>query len=571
VIRSDGLAFDAATMIEAFARTVGAHGEHVALRADDGSETTWAQWDALVDEYAAGLAGRGLGRGDTVAFLLSNRPEAYALDMAALHTGACCYGIYATSAPEQIAHQARVAGTSVLVTERAFADAARAAAGLADQALEVLLVDVPEDDPESVTRLAVRGGRRPAVRITAEDVATLIFTSGTTGPPKAAELTHGNVMEECRISQAVVGLKARCSLISYLPVAHVADRVLAYYYAIVTGGTISFVADPRTFAAQLPRIRPHIFLSVPRMWDKLAEAIATAGRQADPGFDEAIERSVASVTAGEGPLDMPVLRRQRERFGLADIEFAMSGSAPLSVQTLWFFMGLGLPFCEGYGMSETTGIVVMNPADAPRPGTIGKPAPGVQARLAGDGELLVKGGNVMRGYRGQPAATAAAIDAEGWMHTGDLARMDEDGYITIVGRKKEIIISAAGKNMSPAQIEHAIASQSDLIGLVVCIGDRRPYNVGLILLDPEALSAARPDLDLAAAAEEPGIHAQVAAAVERGNAHLSRPEQLKRWAILPETWLPGGEVMTPTQKVRRRAVDERYAEQIDALYAAVAP
>jgi long-subunit acyl-CoA synthetase (AMP-forming) len=489
--------------------------------------------------------------------------------MAALHTGACCYGIYATSAPEQIAHQVQVASTTVLVTEREFADAARAAAALVEHDLDVLLVDVPEDDPESVTRLAVHGGRRPEVEIAAEDVATLIFTSGTTGPPKAAELTHGNVMEECRISQAVVGLKARCSLISYLPVAHVADRVLAYYYAIVTGGTISFVADPRTFAARLPRIRPHIFLSVPRMWDKLAGAVTAAGSAADSSFDEAIDRSVASVKAGDGPIDAPPLAAMRTRFGLEDIRFAMSGSAPLAVQTLWFFMGLGLPLCEGYGMSETTGIVVMNPSDAPRPGTIGKAGRGVQARLGDDGELLIKGGNVMRGYRGQPEATAEAL-RDGWMHTGDLASIDADGYITIVGRKKEIIISAAGKNMSPAQIEQAIGSQSDLIGLVVCIGDRRPYNVGLILLDPEGLAALRPGLELAAAAADPEIQAEVAAAVQRGNARLSRPEQLKRHLILPETWLPGGEVMTPTQKVRRRVIDERYAEQIQALYAAMA-
>jgi long-subunit acyl-CoA synthetase (AMP-forming) len=556
----NGLAFDAATMTEAFARTVAAHGDHVALRADDGGETTWAQWDADVDRYAAGLSERGIGRGDTVAFLLSNRPEAYALDMAALHTGACCYGIYATSAPEQIAHQLRVAQTRVLVTERATADAAGRGATLVEHPVEVLLVD----EPASIGALAVAGGRRPSVEITAEDVATLIFTSGTTGAPKAAELTHGNVMEECRISQAVVGLNARCSLISYLPVAHVADRVLAYYYAIVTGGTIGFVADPRTFAAQLPRIRPHIFLSVPRMWDKLAGAVAAAGRAADPAFEEQMRRSIASVKGGDGPLDAPALRAMREQFGLADIEFAMSGSAPLSVETLWFFMGLGLPFCEGYGMSETTGIVVMNPSDAPRPGTIGKAAPGVQARLAPDGELLIRGGNVMRGYRGQPDATAEAL-RDGWMHTGDLARMDEDGYLTIVGRKKEIIISAAGKNMSPAQIEQAIAAESDLIGVVVCIGDGRPYNVGLVLLDPDALA---PGMSVAQAALDTDVRAQVAAAVERGNARLSRPEQLKRHAILPETWLPGGEIMTPTQKVRRRVVDERYASEIEALFSA---
>ena len=230
-------------------------------------------------------------------------------------------------------------------------------------------------------------------------------------------------------------------------------------------------------------------------------------------------------------------------------------------------MGLGLPFCEGYGMSETTGIVVMNPSDAPRPGTIGCAAPGVEARLEPDGELCVRGGNVMKGYRGQPEETAAAIDAEGWMHTGDLATMDDDGYITIVGRKKEIIISAAGKNMSPAQIEHAIVSESDLIGLAVCIGDKRSYNVALILLDPEAVAAFDSALTAESAAADPRVAAEVAAAIDRGNARLSRPEQVKKHVILPEQWLPGDEVMTPTQKVRRKVVDELHASTIEAMYA----
>ena len=326
---NDGLAFDAATMIEAFARTVAAHGD--ASRCARPTAWTRRGRSGRGRRSVCGWTGRrGIGFGDTIAFLLSNRPEAYSLDMAALHTGAAGYGIYGTSAPEQIAHQVRVADTRILVTETALAPAALAAVDLVDAPLEVLLVD---GEP-NVASLAVEGGRRPEVSIGADDVATLIFTSGTTGPPKAAELTHGNVMEETRISQAVVGLKPRCSLISYLPVAHVADRVLAYYYAIVTGGTISFVADPRTFAAALPRIRPHIFLSVPRMWDKLAAGCAAAGRELDPDFDSAIERSVASVKAGDGPIDTPALKAVREQFGMDDIEFAMSGSAPLSVETL---------------------------------------------------------------------------------------------------------------------------------------------------------------------------------------------------------------------------------------------
>lgn len=561
-----GLAFDAETMIDAFARTVAAHGDVVALRAADGTETTWAQWSDDVDRYAAGFAARGLGRGDAVGFLVGNRPEAYGLDMAVLHTGAACYGIYGTSSPEQIAHHLRVAETPVLITESALAASARAGAELVEHEVEVLLVDADDGDPAAVASLAVEGGRRPEVAVDAADVATLIFTSGTTGPPKAAELTHGNVMEECRISQAVVGLKPRPSLISYLPVAHVADRVLAYYYAIVTGGTISFVTDPRAFAAALPQIRPHIFLSVPRMWDKLASGIASAGRAGDPGFDAAIERSLEGVRAGTGPVDAPGLQAVRERFGLDDIEFAMSGSAPLSVETLRFFMGLGLPFCEGYGMSETTGIVVMNPSHAPRPGTIGTAAPGVEARLADDGELLVRGGNVMRGYRGQPEETAEALDACGWMHTGDLATMDDDGYITIVGRKKEIIINTAGKTMSPAQIEQAIGRESDLLGIVVCVGDGRPHNVGLIVLDPEELADRYPGVPVEDAPEHPHIVAEVEAAVQRGNAALSRPERMRRHAILPETWAPGGEVVTPTQKVRRRVVVERCAATIERLY-----
>ena len=255
--------------------------------------------------------------------------------------------------------------------------------------------------------------------------------------------------------------------------------------------------------------------------------------------------------------DKLVLSKLRERVGLDQMLLAVSGAAPVSPDALKFFISLGLPMAEGWGMSESCLVGTLTPLEHPRPGTVGKPLPGVEVRIADDGELLVKSAGVMRGYRNSPAQTAEAIDPEGWLHTGDVATIDQDGYVAIVDRKKELIINAAGKNMSPTNIEAAIQVECGLIGSVIAIGDLRPYVTALVCLDPEASAG----IDDAAAL------AQVEAAVERANAGLSRVEQIKRFKIVPNTWEPGGHELTPTMKLKRKPIAEKYSDLIDELYA----
>jgi len=271
--------------------------------------------------------------------------------------------------------------------------------------------------------------------------------------------------------------------------------------------------------------------------------------------------------------DEQVLSRIRLMLGLDQVRAAVSGAAPISPEILKFMLALGIPVAEVWGMSECSCIGTSNPPDAIRIGTVGKAIPGVQLKLAGDGELLLRGPTVMKGYRNDPVRTAEAIDPDGWLHTGDLAAIDEDGYVTITGRKKELIINAAGKNMSPAAIESALLAASLLIAQVVAVGDRRPYIIALIALDPDAAAAfaARhgiTDPGPAILADHPAIRAAIGAAVQEANGRLSRVEQIKRFAIVPAFWEPGGDEITPTMKLKRRAVTAKYADVVESLYAA---
>ena len=321
------------------------------------------------------------------------------------------------------------------------------------------------------------------------------------------------------------------------------------------GATITAVADVRQVVGVLPEVRPSAWGAVPRIWEKIKAALEAKGIT-DP-----------SVLAGRGEGGRP--RAARARPGAV----AASPPPPRSrAEVLEYFHALGLPICEVWGMSELSCFATMNPPDDIRIGTVGKALPGVELKLLEDGELLVRGPIVMKGYRKDPEKTAEAIDAEGWMHTGDVATIDEDGYVTIVDRKKELIINAAGKNMSPANIEQKLKASSPLIGQAICIGDMRPYNVALLVLDPDvcaqwAQQHGLANASAAALAQDPGVHAEVARGVETANAQLSRVEQIKRFTILPVDWEPGGEELTPTMKLKRKPIHAKYTAEIDALYA----
>jgi long-subunit acyl-CoA synthetase (AMP-forming) len=322
----------------------------------------------------------------------------------------------------------------------------------------------------------------------------------------------------------------------------------------VFGLTVTDVADPKTIAAALPDASPTVWLAVPRIWEKLKAALEAQGITDPDALTDEAKRAV------------------REKLGLDQCRLPISGAAPAPLEVLEYFHGLGIPICEGWGMSELTCAATINPPGRVKLGTVGPAAPGVEVKLAEDGELLARGPILMRGYRGDPEKTAEAIDADGWMHTGDIATIDDDGYVTIVDRKKELIINAAGKNMSPANIEARLKTSSPLIGQAVAIGDRRPFNVALIVLDPDvcaqwATERGVDDPSPAVLANHPDAQSEIARAVADANTHLSRVEQIKRFAVLPVDWLPGGDELTPTMKLKRRPIAEKYATEIEALYA----
>jgi long-subunit acyl-CoA synthetase (AMP-forming) len=340
---------------------------------------------------------------------------------------------------------------------------------------------------------------------------------------------------------------------SYLPMAHLADRVVAHYFSILTGASITCVANPKEAVPAIAGARPTLWLGVPRVYEKLKSSLA--GKIGAPPFAD-------DVAAGV-----------REQLGFPEGGFLLSGAAPLAMHVIEFFDALGLPINEGYGMTESSAVVTMNHAAARRIGSVGRPLPGAEAKLADDGELLVRGPLVMKGYRNEPEKTAEAIDADGWLYTGDIAQIDDEGFVKIVDRKKEIIINAAGKNMSPSNIEGKIKGGCNLVGVAVTIGDARPYNTALIVLDPDVAKAFAAehgiaDDSLEALAANELVQAEVAAGIERANERMARVEQLKRHTILPGEWLPGGDELTPTLKLKRKPIAAKYAAEIDAMYPA---
>lgn len=552
-------AMTAHTLCEAFQRTVAERPDAGALRTlDDERSLTFGQYAERARRVAEGLHSLGVRRGDTVALMLVNRPEFHVVDAAVMHLGAVAFSVYNTSSPEQIAHLFRNAANRVVVTERRFLANVLAARTPAIEHL--VLVDGADSGSMTLDELA---GRRSAGfdfdaawrAIEPDDVLTLIYTSGTTGPPKAVQLTHASVLFQCRALAQCVAPVPGGRGISYLPAAHVGDRTLNHYYAsMCLGAEITSIADHRQIGLALTTVRPTRFGGVPRVWEKLKAGLEAAGVSDPAHMPDAAKAAV------------------RARIGLENVDWCVSSAAPIAPAVLRYFLDLGLPLVEGWGMSEASCFAVMNPLHANRIGTVGKPLPGVELKIADDGEMLIRAPLVFRGYRGDPEKTAEAIDAEGWLHTGDVGALDEDGYVRIVDRKKEIIINSAGKNMSPANIEQKLRASSPLIAHAVCVGDRRPYNVALLVLDAEVTARwagqrGLPGRGLAEWLEHAELRVAIQASVDEANATLSRVEQIKRFAILESEWLPGGAELTPTLKLRRKPILEKYRAEIDRLYA----
>jgi long-chain acyl-CoA synthetase len=595
-------AADATTMVEAFQITSQRLADDVAIRTKDDEFTlTWAQWRVRSLDLAGGLYKLGLRRGQTMAIMLGNRPEFHIADIAAVTLGATPFSIYQTYTPEQIGFVLADAEAQIALVESRYLESLLEASKGLSSLQHVILVDPPADGavPEGVLTLAEieLAGRAPelqksvadaAAQINGEDVLTLIYTSGTTGPPKGVQLCHRNLMAAVADIERIVRFPEGSRVISWLPAAHIAERNAHHYLPIVCGLQITSCSDPRQVLSYLPEVRPQWFFAVPRIWEKLKSGLETMLAGADPqqraATEDALERALEKVRLEQRGEPVPsslaeevaaadenIFAGLRRMLGLDEIKAVHVGAAPTPIAVLEFFHAIGVPLAELWGMSETCGAGTVNPPEKIKIGTVGPPAPGVDLKLAEDGEVLIRGEVVMLGYRGAPEKTAETIDPEGWLHTGDIGQIDEDGYLRIVDRKKELIINAAGKNMSPANIEATIKTASPLIAQACVIGDRRPYNTALIVLDADFAPLWASQNELASSDfEDLPSHAVVQNAIQEAvdlaNSKLARVEQIKRFTIVSGDWLPGDDELTPTMKLKRKPIAAKYSTDIESMY-----
>ena len=593
--RRDESALAAPTVAEAFARTVRAVPDRVALRTRGGAqEITWSQYGDLVDRLALGLRALGLGRGDTIALMLTNRPEFHLSDAAALSLGASPFSLYQTLAPDQIAYQLMDSNARILITEPAFLDNVLEARKSVPAVKHVVLVDrgaeggllsfdellQTEGDAEEVAN--ARAAVEP------DDLLTLIYTSGTTGPPKGVQITHGNIMSAMHALEEAIDFPEGSRVVSYLPMAHIAERATGHYLPIVLGHTVTCCPNPREVIAYLPEVRPTWFFAVPRIWEKLKagmEARIEADDDADRkrAFNWALEvghkrvklererkQMPAELAAEHEKADGLVLSKIRAQLGLDEAEILYVGAAPTPMAVLEFFHAIGIPVAELWGLSESCGCGTVNLPGKIKLGTVGQVTPGMELKLGEDGEILIRGPQIMKGYRNMPDQTAEAIDDEGWLHTGDIGEIDDEGYVRIVDRKKELIITAGGKNISPANLEAKLKAHP-LVGTACTIGDQRPFVSALVVLDPDVAPAwaaqqGIEDSSLEALANDERVRAGVQQAVDDVNAQVSNVEAIKKFTVLSEDWLPGGDELTPTMKLKRKPIAEKYASEIEAMY-----
>jgi long-chain acyl-CoA synthetase len=581
-------------LVKAFYDQVDRLGDDVAIRTQDDSYTiTWNELRDRVHRIAGGLNELGVGKGDTVALMLNNRPEFIPSDLAVVSLGGVPFSIYQTSSPEQISYVCSDAGCKVAIVETMFLEQFNKAREELPELEKVIVVDGDGGDHTLEELEAMDPDFDPADivdGIQLDDLLTLIYTSGTTGPPKGVQLTHRNLMTLTKGVEEIVDFPDRgAKVISWLPAAHIAERGAHYYLPCTRGVSVTICPDPRQIADSLAAVRPTWFFAVPRIYEKLKAGIEASFAKlpdeqrvpAQKGLEAAIqkvrleqagEEVPEELAAGVAQAEEAMFAPLRKQLGLDEVVAINVGAAPTPVEVLEFFHAIGLPVGELWGMSETCGVVTCNPPDRVKLGTVGPPVPGAEVRLAEDGEVEVKADSVMPGYRNMPEKNEETFTEDGWLLTGDIGELDEDGYLKIVDRKKELIINAAGKNMSPANIESHLKTASPLIGQAAAIGDGRKYNVALIVLDPDyapvwAKQNGLEGKSVEELASEDACQQAMEAAIEEANSKMARVEQIKKFKILPTEWLPGGDELTPTMKLKRKPIDEKYAEEIEALYA----
>jgi long-chain acyl-CoA synthetase len=595
------------TIADLIPRAAGAHGPHTAIRYKrDGAwhDVTYEQLAGIVQELGLGLIEIGIQPGERFCILANTRPEWSYVDMAATSAGAVVVPIYQTNSPEECHWVISDSGACAVVCENA--EQLEKIAAIRDQLpnlRHVIVMDPPAQDaqgngavsamqPITLDELRERGRKRPAEELDArraavrpEDAFTFIYTSGTTGPPKGCVLTHGNYRAIVDMVSDVGEIQGDEVTYLYLPLAH-SFALLIQLAAFDLGSTLAFYGgDTKQIVAELQEVKPTYLPSVPRIFEKIYTLAQAAIQSQSPEEQQGAREAIAlglkvrnMIERGEevpeelrkpfDEADEQLFKNVRAIFG-GNVRHATSGAAPIAKEILEFFWACGVPVLEGYGMTETATAATISTIENHRFGTVGRALPGVELRIAEDGEILIKGPNIFNGYHNQASTSFGAVE-DGWLHTGDLGSIDEDGYLSITGRKKDIIITAGGKNLTPANIENDL-KQSRWISQAVMHGDQRPYPVVLITLDEEEMPAwARerglPE-DIASLSREPAVHELIQGEVDRVNSRYAQVEQVKKFVILDhDLSQPTGE-LTPTLKVKRNVVNEKYADLFDSLYA----
>ena len=584
------------TILEVFDATVGAHADRPAMLRKRGSAwepVSWSGYRESVLRAARALVALGVRPGDGIVVLSANRPEWFITNLAGMTVGARVAGIYTNNTAEQCHYIAEHAEAKVAIVDRPQALARLSPSGARPASLSAVVLlegDAPGPGVMSWADFLAKGdplhdaevARRRAA-LDGDSATTLIYTSGTTGTPKAVMLTQRNLAFIAERIQDLVPIGAGDHLISYLPLSHIAEQVVSHLLSIATGAAVYFTESLEKLPESLLEVRPHFFLGVPRVWEKMQAAIEAKGAEASP-----LRRRIVAWARGVGLrtgdadqarrarpwsyglADRVVFSKVRARLGLDRARLIAVSSAPIAKETLDFFQSLGLPIMEAYGMSECTGPATMSLPEKYRLGWAGYAIPGTELALAADGEVVIRGPHVFKGYYKDDAATREAIDSEGWLHSGDVGEIDGAGFLRITDRKKELIITAGGKNIAPQHLEGQL-KQIAAVSQAVAIGDRRPYLVALLTLDParvaaEAERAKSPARTVEEALGCARFRAYLERQIEAVNARLARYETIKKFALLPrELTVEAGE-LTPTLKLKRRVIHERYRETIEALY-----
>jgi long-chain acyl-CoA synthetase len=598
---------DGETVPRMFWRVVGERGDRVAMREKRlgvWRAITWREFGDRVRRVGLGLHSLGFRRGDTASILSTNRPEWLYADLGIVGGGGVSVGIYPTDSAAQVEYVLGHSGSRmVFVEDEEQLDKVLDVRGRLPQLERVVVFDLEGltafSDPMTMSLAALMeagecaGAAHPELweeRLAEPapgDCAILVYTSGTTGPPKGAMISHRNIVFQAEHGTRLLPMAPGEPRLSFLPLCHVAERVVGAYCSIYTGAVVCFAESVDTVVENVREVQPAVFGGVPRIWEKLYSGVALAVGEATRfekwAYRTAVRlgRDVAERMLARRPVpaglriarwlaDRLVLRNVRTLIGIERCRYLITGAAPISPDLIRWYLALGRPMLEVYGQTENTGIATVMPADAIRPGTVGRPVPYGELRIAPDGEILLRGPHVFLGYYRAPERTAEVI-VDGWLHTGDVGCLDAEGYLRITDRKRDVIITAGGKNITPSEIENELKF-SPYIADAVVIGDRRKYLTCLIMIDHDNVAKFAQDRDVpftnfASLARAPAVRDLIAGEVDAVNRKLARVETIKQFRLIEQQLDPEDEELTPTMKLKRKLVSEKYRDLIESMYA----